>query len=210
MENVTDRTSNPFDMRPPCETPCSTGTSAVFGYGDANGDFQVIGDHPGVHGGETTGIPFTDAAAGEAIQELLYETGFTEEPYSDDPTLENCFLSYIHMCCVSEGDPGEESYARLERFFDAELRAINAHILLPVGARATGHVLETYTSQAHRIDLDMDALHAQDIRGRGVLVVPIKDPVEWEPGDRETITGVVESILDSDYRQTKGVATTVG
>ena len=39
MENVTDRTSNPFDMRPPCER-------FVPGYGDANADFHVAGDHP--------------------------------------------------------------------------------------------------------------------------------------------------------------------
>jgi len=39
-------------MRPDCE-------SFVPGYGDANADFHVVGDHPGVHGGVDAGIPFT-------------------------------------------------------------------------------------------------------------------------------------------------------
>ena len=49
MENVTDRTSNPFGMHPPCE-------QFVPGYGDANAAFHVVGDHPGVHGGVDTGV----------------------------------------------------------------------------------------------------------------------------------------------------------
>ena len=129
MENVTDRTSNPFGMRPPCESPCSENVEAVFGYGDANADFHVIGDHPVIHGGTSTGVPFTDSRAGEAIQRTLFETGFTNEPYSDEPVLTDCFLSYLHMCCPpDESDPSLKEYADMTRFFDAELRAIAAHV----------------------------------------------------------------------------------
>ncbi|MFC4987505.1 MULTISPECIES: uracil-DNA glycosylase family protein [Saliphagus] len=203
MENVTDRTSNPFGMRPPCE-------EAVFGYGDANADFHLIGDHPGPHGGETSGIPFTETEAGRAISTLLFETGFASGP-PEKPVLENAFCSYLHMC-VAKGEPTERAYADLERYFDAELRAINAHILLPVGERATDHVLREYTTQRHRFgrELDMVALHATDLRGRGFLVVPIREPTEWTDDDAEAIRGAIAAILASDYRQTKGVATLVG
>ncbi|MFB6308018.1 MAG: uracil-DNA glycosylase, partial [Haloarculaceae archaeon] len=57
MRNVTGRRSNPFGMQPPCE-------SYVAGYGDANAHFHVVGDHPCVHGGAESGVPFTDAEAG--------------------------------------------------------------------------------------------------------------------------------------------------
>ena len=210
MQNVTDRTSNPFGLEPPFDRSDPDDRPAVFGYGDANADFHVIGDYPGVHGGESTGIPFTETESGHAIQDVLRAVGFASGP-RDEPVLENCFLSYIHMCSLPDGDvPTDEDYTTLERFFDAELRAINAHILLPVGARATDHVLREYTTQRRRLDLEMDDLHAADIRGRGFLVVPIKDPVEWYGDDREAIISQLEAILDSDYRQTKGVATTVG
>lgn len=39
-------------MEPDCER-------FVPGCGDANADFHVIGDRPGVHGGIKTGVPFT-------------------------------------------------------------------------------------------------------------------------------------------------------
>lgn len=204
MENVTDRTSNPFGMRPPCER-------AVFSYGDANADFHFIGDHPGTYGGTTTGVPFTETESGRAIGNLLSETGFASGP-PDAPALENAFCSYLHMCVVEGREPTDREYNDLERYFDAELRAINAHILLSVGERATDHVLRTYTAQRHRFDeeLDMGALHATDLRGRGFLVVPVREPTEWEEGDHGAIRGTIEAILASDYRQTKGVATLVG
>ena len=211
VENVTDRASNPFGMSPPCEVQCSTDVPAVFGYGDANADFHVIGDHPGVHGGRTTGVPFTESIAGERLQDVFYETGFLAEPYADAPRTSNLFLDYVHMCCSPAGaTPPPESYAELERFFDAELRAINAHILLPVGARATERVVAEYTTQSRKVTWDMDLLHATEVRGRGFLVVPIEDPAEWEEGDRERIVARLSAILASDYRQTKGVATTIG
>lgn len=210
MQNVTDRTSNPFGLEPPFDRSDPDDQPAAFGYGDANADFHVIGDYPGVHGGESTGVPFSETKSGRAIQEILRAVGFASGP-RDEPVLENCFLSYIHMCSLPDGEaPTDDDYAALERFFDAELRAINAHILLPVGARATDHVLREYTTQRHRLELEMDDLHATDIRGRGFLVVPIKDPVEWYGDDREAIISQLEALLDSDYRQTKGVATTVG
>ncbi|KDE57675.1 uracil-DNA glycosylase [Halostagnicola sp. A56] len=210
MKNVTDRTSNPFGMRPPFERQDAGKQPAVFGYGDANADFQVIGGHPGVHGGEATGVPFTETDAGVGVQELFRDAEFVTGP-ANDPRLENLFADYIHMCSLPDGRaPTPEEYAELERYFDAELRAINAHILLPVGERATDHVLGEYTTQRGKLDLEMARLHASEIRGRGFLVVPIRNPTEWTDGDRETILETLESILASDYRQTKGVATTVG
>ena len=212
MKNVTERTSNPFGLRPPFDLTGPDERTAVFGYGDANADFHVIGDHSGVHGGRSTGVPFTETESGAAIQDVLREVEFASGP-RDRPDLENCYCSYIHMCCPPDGEtPTDRSYDDLERFFDAELRAINAHILLPVGERATDHVLREYTTQRGRLedDLDMAQLHAREIRGRGFLVVPIREPTEWEDTDEEAIVARLEAILGRDYRQTKGVATLVG
>ncbi|OVE86409.1 uracil-DNA glycosylase family protein [Natronolimnobius baerhuensis] len=210
MKNVTDRTSNPFGLRPPFDRTAPDARTAVFGYGDANADFHLIGDHPGAHGGKRSGIPFTDTDAGLAIQDIFRDLEFVSGP-TDEPRFENLFGSYIHMCCLPDGhQPTQREYDDLERFFDAELRAINAHILLPVGTAATDHILETYTTQRRRFDLETDDLHAREIRGRGFMVVPIREPDEWESGDRERLVERLEAILASDYRQTKGVATTVG
>ncbi|WP_135535282.1 uracil-DNA glycosylase family protein [Halostella pelagica] len=203
MQNVTDRTRNPFGMSPPCDAPCSAGgPEAVHGYGDANADFHVIGDHPGVHGGRSTGVPFTETDGARRLQSVFHEAGFLDAAYSDEPSVENLFCSYLHACCVPEGDtPDEESYGRLERFFDAEFRAINAHVLLPVGERATRHVLEQYTAQAHKIDVDPLTLHATEVHGRGYLVVPVRDPAAWTDTDRDRLAARLADVLSSDYRQ---------
>lgn len=198
-------------MSPPTNGTEPERATAAYGYGDANADFHVVGDRPGVHGGETTGVPFTETVAGRRLQRVVYDAGLASEPYSDEPTLSNIFLSYVYMPTRRNGNaPTQAEYDDLERFFDAELRAINAHILLPVGERATEHVLREYTTQLGKVDLDVRSLHAAQLRGRGFLVVPIRDPAEWESGDETVLIETLEAILASDYRQTKGVATTVG
>lgn len=210
MKNVTDRSSNPFGMRPPFDRSDHDAVPAVFGYGDANADFHLIGDHPGVHGGTATGVPFTGTPAGDAVLDVFRDLEFVDGP-RDAPILDDLFASYLHMCTLPDGrSPTADEYADLERFFDAELRAINAHILLPVGERATDRVLEEYTNQRHRYELDMERLHTAEIRGRGFLVVPVREPDEWTDQDRETLLERLRAILASDYRQTKGVATLVG
>ncbi|MFC3959949.1 uracil-DNA glycosylase family protein [Halovivax cerinus] len=210
MTHLTDRRSNPFGLTPPFDRSDESAVPAVFGYGDPNADFHVIGDRPGVHGGSTSGIPFALGRRETPLTSLLRSVDFLSDD-ADGPHLDDCFLSYIHMCTLPAGtEPTADSYARLERFFDAELRAVNAHVLVPIGRRATARVVESYTTRRTRIELDMDALHATEIRGRGFLVVPLADPDRWDESLVARASDRFESILSSDYRQTKGVATTVG
>jgi uracil-DNA glycosylase len=178
------------------------GEPAVYGYGDANADFHVIGADADAHGGAETGVPFTGSVAGERIQSVLHSVGFAAEPYSDRPDLDNCYLSYLR---ISPGDPED-----LERYVDAEVRALNAHILLPVGDEALSYVLREFTTRAEAVPTDSAALHASEIRGRGFLVVPVREPIAWDPGDEAALIARLETLLDGDYRQTKGVATRIG
>lgn len=194
MENVTDRVSNPFGMRPPSEP-------AVHGYGDPNADFHFIGESPEAHGGVEAGVPFS-AESAERVHSLLDDLEFVE---SREPLrLRNAFMSYVRM--TDSDDPTE-----LERFFDAELRLVNAHILVTFGDEATRHVIETYTAQGPKLaDESLDELHATEVRGAGFLVVPALDPRDWDDADEDALREKLRDILSSDYRQTKGVATRIG
>ena len=224
MQNVTDRTRNPFGMRPDC-------ASFVPGYGDANADFHVIGDHPGVHGGLEDGVPFTGERWSSRFLEALSDAGLLTvvdrdggdagndrdcegagndrdcegagndrdggpEPIVTDRT----FLSYLHMC-LPDGEPTAASYDDMERYFDAELRAIAAHVLLPVGARATDHVLRQYTARAWKTELDMDALHGEELLGSGWLVLPIRDPTRWEADDADRLVEALRRLRSTDFRR---------
>lgn len=175
---------------------------AVYGYGDVNADFHVIGGDAERHGGRETGVPFTNSVAGERLQAVLSAAGFAARPYADEPEFQNCYMSYLRL---SPGEPGD-----LERYADAEIRAINAHILLPVGNDALAYVLEEFTTQARTLSPNAGALHAEEVRGRGFLVVPVGEPSEWTGNEADELEDRLTDLLGSDYRQTKGVATTVG
>ncbi|MFB6100943.1 MAG: uracil-DNA glycosylase family protein [Haloplanus sp.] len=191
MRNVTDRISNPFGMQPPCER-------FVPGYGDANAHFHVVGDHPGVHGGAETGVPFTEVAAGRRLQRALHDAGLLRTT-GDEPEVERTFLSYLHTC-VPADEPTDDDYAAMEPFFDAELRAIAAHVLLPVGERAIRHVLETYTTH-DTTGLDSDTLHATELLGSGWLVMPIREPSAWESDDATRLVDALDRLRATDYRR---------
>ncbi len=194
MKNVTDRTSNPFGMVPACER-------FVPGYGDANAEFHIIGDHPGIHGGTETGVPFTGLPAAVRLQSVLQSSGLFRAT-GDQPVVDRTFLSYLHMCVPNPGEtPSEADYLDMERFFDAELRAIAAHVLFPVGERATRHVLETYTAKAWKTVIDMDQLHGTEIRGSGWLVLPIKDPAAWTDDDADRLGAAIDELQSTDFRR---------
>lgn len=191
VDNVSRRTRNPFELDPPCDP-------FVPGYGDTNADFHVIGDHPGRHGGAETGIPFTGSAAGEAIQSVLSGVGLVRAT-GDRPLVDNLYLSYLHLC-VTDEDPTPREYAEMERFFDAELRAITAHVLLPVGERAIEYVLENY-SPVHTEDLDVESLHATEVASGGWLVIPVAEPETWTDAQRTALVERLEAVMARDYRR---------
>lgn len=181
-------------MRPPCDR-------YVPGYGDANADFHVVGDHPGVHGGIDAGVPFTGEPWSERFLSALVDAELLVDADPERPRVGSTFLSYLHTCVPETDPPDPAAYADMERFFDAELRAIAAHVLLPVGERPIEHVLRTYT--ARRVDgpIDPDALHARELHGSGWLVVPVKDPREWVDGDATRLVSALSTLQETDYRR---------
>ncbi|MEF8780112.1 MAG: uracil-DNA glycosylase family protein [Haloferacaceae archaeon] len=194
MRNVTDKRRNPFGMRPPCDR-------YVPGYGDPNADFHVVGDHPGVHGGIETGVPFTGTSWSETFLAALVEAELLVDADPERPRAAATFFSFLHACVPETEPPTPEAYGDMERFFDAELRAIAAHVLLPVGRRATEHVLETYTARRADRAADMDALHATELHGSGWLVLPIKDPAHWVDGDGDRFVAALSTLQETDYRR---------
>lgn len=194
---VSDRRRNPFGQSPPCE-------QYVPGYGDSEAHFHVIGDHPGCHGGLDAGIPFTGRDWSEQFFEALRRGGLVGDVTESEEDItgvdtDRTFLSYLHSCAV-DGGPTTEQYTEAEAVFDAELRAIAAHVLIPVGERTTRYVLETYTARPS--DIEMPAVHATEIRGSGWLVVPAADPADWTADQADELADRLAAIRGSDYRQT--------
>ncbi|MBV9574452.1 MAG: uracil-DNA glycosylase, partial [Acidobacteriales bacterium] len=54
----------------------------VPGFGDPEARTLVLGLAPGAHGSNRTGRPFTGDASGKFMYPVLYETGFSNQPYA--------------------------------------------------------------------------------------------------------------------------------
>lgn len=171
----------------------------VYGYGDVNANIHVIGDHPGIHGGVASGIPFTGTRAGRRLRSVLATVGLIEDPTTTEVTVRSLYLSYLHPS-VPEQPLSESDYAAEERFLDAELRAITAHVLVPVGERVIRHVLETYTAETPP-DGPLDSLHATELGTGAFLVVPAVSPERWSEAQAGALEHRLATILGRDFRR---------
>lgn len=193
MEIVTDRVSNPFGMSIPADGP------VVYGYGDANADVHVIGDHPGIHGGVATGVPFTGTAAGRQLRAVLADLGLLVDSESTRPEVRSLYLSYLHPP-LPERQLTDLDYTQLAAFVDAEVRAITAHVLVPVGERALRFVLENYTAES-TVELNLEALHASELGTGAFLVVPSVEPATWTTEQRDQLKSRLTTVLGRDFRR---------
>ncbi|AQL43907.1 uracil-DNA glycosylase [Halorientalis sp. IM1011] len=205
MDANQETVANPFGMDEDCrQCPalCETRTQIVHGYGDVSADFLVLGESPG-SGADATGVPFTDDEGGRAVLSMLSELGFVDAADGDEPTVENVFLTTLTRCHHPERGPTDDEVRNCEGFLTAEIRMINPEIILPVGQRPLDALAAEYTTK--RVDdFDVEDDHATTIRGRGFELVPVIAPEEQTDEQRAALLDHLASLLDRDYRQTKG------
>lgn len=197
---------NPFGMDETCrncEGLCDVRDRVVHGYGDAGADFVFVGESPSA-GAERTGVPFTGDATGERFQDILGQIGLNYSlPTSDEPEIENAYLTYLARCRHPEREPTDDEVATCEPFLNADLRMINPEIIVPVGERALAEIGTEYTTTPVE-ELDVVEHHAERIRGRGFELLPMVHPGSMTNEQKDAFVTAFLDLLDTDYRQTKG------
>jgi uracil-DNA glycosylase family 4 len=205
-ERVQEDLDNPFGMDEDCTNCdlCQRRDRVVHGYGDAGAEFLFLGENP-TAGAERTGVPFTGDAAGERLQRALGELGFSRSPPdADEPDVQNAFLTYLTRCRHPDRGPTDDEVATCEPFLNAEVRMINPEIIVPVGQRPLEALAVQYTTRAPE-SFDAVEEHATTVRGRGFELVPMRALEEQTDAETEAwVEHMRESVLDRDYRQTKG------
>ena len=198
--------SNPFGMDADCRNCpelCATRERVVHGYGDVGAEFLFVGEMPG-EGADRTGVPFTGDERGRALQNVLGHLGLNESlPNAEEPELRNVYLTYLTRCRDPERPPTDEEVGTCEPYLNAEIRMINPEILVPIGQRALTELAAEYTTSPAE-EFDAEADHATTIRGRGFELVPMRDPLDCTADEREAFIEHFLSLMDGDYRQTKG------
>jgi uracil-DNA glycosylase family 4 len=198
--------ANPYGMDEDCRNCaglCDVRERVVHGYGDVDADFVLVGEAPNA-AVERTGVPFTGDEAGERVQDVLGNLGLNNSlPTCEEPELDNVFLTYLARCRHPDRTPTDAEVATCEPFLNADIRVINPEILVPVGERALHELGREYTTTPVA-ELDIEAHHAEPIRGRGFELVPMIDPTVMTDEQQETFIVNVLDLMAGDYRQTKG------
>jgi uracil-DNA glycosylase family 4 len=197
--------ANPFGMDEACRNcrRCEPRERVVHGYGDVGADFLFVGVTPDA-GAERAGVPFTGDERGERFQHALGLLGLNNSlPTSEEPELENAYLTNLTRCRDPENEPTQDEIDACEPFLNAEIRMINPEIIVPVGERALAEIAVEYTTTP-AAEFSMDDHHATTNRGRGFAIVPMRDPAEADDGELQAFVSHFESLMASDYRQTKG------
>lgn len=223
MDAHQDTLANPFSMDEDCRNCpvlADCREHVVHGYGDAGGEFVFLGEAPSA-GAEATGVPFTGDEAGERIQRILGELGFSRSapdvaerssagnqssPSSgvSEPDIQNAYLTYLSRCRHPERAASDDEVRNCEPFLNAELRMINPEIIVPIGDRVLRELAVEYTTRAPD-SFDAAAEHATTVRGRGFELVPMIPPAEQtDAQEAEFVEHVKENVFSRDYRQTKG------
>jgi uracil-DNA glycosylase family 4 len=203
MDARQDDISNPFGMDEECTNCpelCETRSRVVHGYGDVGADFVVLGEAP-TAGADATGVPFT--GEDRLVLDALSRVGLVEDPTADEPDVDDVYLSYVTRCHHPDRDATDEEVRACEGYRSSELRMINPEIIVPVGQRALSSLAFQYTTKSAD-DLDIEALHATTVRGRGFELVPMLAPADQTPEDTEAFVAHFADLLGTDYRQTKG------
>ncbi|WP_435183806.1 uracil-DNA glycosylase [Halobellus sp. EA9] len=207
MDAEQDSLANPFSMDADCrncDSLCEARSNVVHGYGDVGAEFLFVAERPHA-GADRTGVPFTGDAAGRRLQSILGELGFARsEPDSEEPDLQNVFLTYLTRCRHPERAPTDEEVRTCEPYLNAEVRMINPEIIVPIGQRVLDALATDYTTNRPG-DIDAREAHATTIRGRGFELVPMVDLESQTDAQTEAfVEHLLENVFSRDYRQTKG------
>src|SRR5215207_4429786 len=146
----------------------------VHGYGDPSARIVFVGEAPGRHGADRTGVPFSGDKSGRVLQRVLIELGLSVEQAPTDRPRLRCFVTNVVRCCPpANRTPTPREQMNCAPFLAAELEAIDPQIVVPIGLTALRAVARLYLSEAPSA---IRPLHATPIHCTGGVIVPLIHP----------------------------------
>ena len=167
----------------------------VHGYGDPTARIVFVGEAPGHHGADRTGIPFSGDKSGRALQRILIELGLQDDRTPVERPRLRCFLTNTVRCCPpANRTPAPSETANCTPFLAHELDAIDPRIVVPVGRIALGAVGLRYLG---RDPGSIRPLHAHVLCAGARAIVPLVHPSRISRAQVEKFVEVMRELLRS-------------
>jgi DNA polymerase len=163
----------------------------VHGCGDPAARIVFVGEAPGRHGADRTGVPFRGDRSGAALGRILAALGLAGRK-ADDLEL-RCFVTNAVRCCPpANRTPTPAEQANCRPFLWQELDWIDPRIIVPVGRVALRAVGLRYLG---RDPGAIRPLHAVRLAAGERLIVPLIHPARISRAQAAAFVAVMREVL---------------
>jgi uracil-DNA glycosylase family 4 len=154
-----------------CDDLVTSRNRITWGYGNIKSPVMFIGEAPGMHGCDITGIPFTLDKSGEYFQSMLKSVGWVKE---------QVYVTNIVKCCpAGNRTPTIYEITSCNKFLAYEIAKVDPKYIIVMGKPAMKVLLD---KEGSIINL-WDKIFEKDGRKYYVLPHPafiVRDKKHWE------------------------------
>lgn len=166
----------------------------VHGYGDPGARIVFIGEAPGRHGADRTGVPFSGDKSGRALQRMLIALGLSADSQPSDQPQLGCFVTNIVRCCPpANRTPSLREQASCAAFLAHELDQIDPRIIVPIGLPALRAIAQRYLQETPRA---IRPMHATPIHQAGRVIVPLIHPSRISHAQIAAFVAVMRQVIE--------------
>jgi DNA polymerase len=177
-----------------CPALAANRRQIVHGYGDPQARIVFIGEAPGRHGADRTGVPFSGDKSGRALQRLLIALGLSDEREPVASPRLRCFVTNVVRCCPpANRTPTPAELTQCAPFLACELDAINPVIVVPVGRLALRAVGLRY------LGYDPGPIrqrHATPLHVGARVIVPLVHPARISRAQTTAFIATLRTLLE--------------
>jgi DNA polymerase len=117
-----------------CSDLVTSRNRITWGFGNINSNVMFIGEAPGMHGCDITGIPFTLDRSGEYFQSMLKSVGWAKE---------DVYVTNIVKCCpAGNRTPMPYEIANCSMYLNYEIAKVNPKYIIIMGKPAMKALLD--------------------------------------------------------------------
>ena len=177
-----------------CPALLASRRQIVHGYGNPSARIVFIGEAPGRHGADRTGVPFSGDKSGRALQRILIELKLIDAQTPVEAPQLRCFITNVVRCCPPNNrTPTPREQVNCAIFLKYELDQLDPQIIVPIGLPALRAVARRYLGELPRA---IRPLHATPIYSAGRVILPLLHPARISRDQIATFVAAMRRVLE--------------